>query len=79
MAALRPQDLLLLDALALLADRALAGTSTGRFRRRRRQTGFDTAARSGMLWPGPAARVGGMPGRTPGLATMGWPGRMGPR
>ena len=28
--------------------------------------------------PGPAA-AGGAPGRTPGLATRGWPGRIGPR
>ena len=80
MAALRPENLLFLDTLALLADGALAGTSARRLHRRRRQTRLDAAARSGMLRPGTAGtRRGGRPGRTPGLATMGWPGRMGPR
>ena len=51
MAALRPQNLLFLHPFALLADRALAGTSTRRLDRRRSQTRLDAAARSGMLRP----------------------------
>ena len=64
-AALRPQNLLFLDALALLADGALSpgrprAGSTGR----RRQTRFHAAARSGMLRAGSAGTRRGGHART---------------